>query len=110
MVFFGGYQGRKKLASSTFVVYIDESGDDGFCFGRGSSEWFVLLTSIPDRDYPYFAMGGLDSELNRSVSRAERKSKFLHSILNYASLRDKRQRKKRRTAVKRKIFDNNKIL
>ena len=26
----------------TFVVYIDESGDEGFSFGRGSSEWFVL--------------------------------------------------------------------
>lgn len=26
----------------TFVVYVDESGDEGFSFGRGSSEWFVL--------------------------------------------------------------------
>ena len=26
----------------TFVIYIDESGDEGFAFGRGSSDWFVL--------------------------------------------------------------------
>jgi hypothetical protein len=26
----------------TFVVYIDESGDEGFSFGQGSSEWFIL--------------------------------------------------------------------
>jgi hypothetical protein len=30
----------------TFVVYIDESGDEGFSFGRGSSEWFVLCAVI----------------------------------------------------------------
>ena len=26
----------------TFVVYMDEAGDEGFSFTRGSSEWFVL--------------------------------------------------------------------
>lgn len=26
----------------SFVVYIDESGDEGFAFGSGGSEWFVL--------------------------------------------------------------------
>lgn len=26
----------------TFVAYIDESGDEGFAFDRGSSEWFVI--------------------------------------------------------------------
>jgi len=26
----------------TFIVYVDESGDEGFNFGEGSSEWFVL--------------------------------------------------------------------
>jgi hypothetical protein len=26
----------------TFVVYVDESGDEGFSFGKGSPEWFVL--------------------------------------------------------------------
>lgn len=28
--------------SATFVLYIDESGDEGFSFGGGSSDWFVL--------------------------------------------------------------------
>lgn len=32
--------------SATFVVYTDESGDEGFSFGRGSSEWFVLSAII----------------------------------------------------------------
>lgn len=31
---------------STFVAYIDESGDEGFKFGAGSSEWFVLSAVI----------------------------------------------------------------
>lgn len=26
----------------TFVVFVDESGDEGFRFDRGSPEWFVL--------------------------------------------------------------------
>src|SRR4051812_9599337 len=32
--------------SSSFVVYIDESGDEGFAFGKGSSEWFVLSAVV----------------------------------------------------------------
>jgi len=34
------------MPSPTFVVYVDESGDEGFSFGRGSSEWFVLSAVI----------------------------------------------------------------
>lgn len=30
----------------SFVVYIDESGDEGFAFGSGSSEWFVLSAVV----------------------------------------------------------------
>ena len=30
----------------SFVVYIDESGDEGFKFGAGSSEWFVLSAVV----------------------------------------------------------------
>ncbi|HUT73818.1 MAG TPA: DUF3800 domain-containing protein [Armatimonadota bacterium] len=30
----------------TFVVYVDESGDEGFSFGRGSSDWFVLAAVV----------------------------------------------------------------
>lgn len=32
--------------SVTFTVYIDESGDEGFSFGKGSSDWFVLSAVI----------------------------------------------------------------
>ncbi len=28
--------------AATFVIYIDESGDEGFSFSEGSSEWFIL--------------------------------------------------------------------
>ncbi len=31
---------------ATFVAYIDEAGDEGFKFGKGSSEWFVLGAAI----------------------------------------------------------------
>ena len=34
------------MPSPTFMVYVDESGDEGFSFGRGSSEWFVLSAVI----------------------------------------------------------------
>jgi len=32
--------------SPTFVVYIDESGDEGFSFDRGSSEWLILSAVV----------------------------------------------------------------
>lgn len=32
--------------TSSFVVYIDESGDEGFSFDKGSSEWFILSAVI----------------------------------------------------------------
>lgn len=31
---------------ATFVAYIDEAGDEGFKFGKGSSEWFVLGAAV----------------------------------------------------------------
>ncbi len=34
---------------ATFVAYIDESGDEGFAFGEGSSEWFILSAAITRR-------------------------------------------------------------
>lgn len=33
-------------SSATFVAYIDESGDEGFKFGAGSSDWFVLSAVV----------------------------------------------------------------
>lgn len=32
--------------AGTFVVYIDESGDEGFRFGAGSTDWFALSAVI----------------------------------------------------------------
>ncbi len=32
--------------SATFIVYIDESGDEGFSFNKGSSDWFVLSAVV----------------------------------------------------------------
>ena len=35
--------------NSSFVVYVDESGDEGFVFngdGSGSSRWFVLSAAV----------------------------------------------------------------
>jgi hypothetical protein len=32
--------------STSFVAYVDESGDEGFSFGRGSSDWFVLSAAV----------------------------------------------------------------
>ena len=39
--------------SSSFIAYIDESGDEGFVFnadGSGSSRWFVLSAVVIRRD------------------------------------------------------------
>lgn len=33
-------------SAATFVAYVDEAGDEGFKFGKGSSEWFVLGAAI----------------------------------------------------------------
>jgi hypothetical protein len=33
-------------SNATFVAYIDEAGDEGFKFGSGSSEWFVLAAAV----------------------------------------------------------------
>ncbi|OHB89040.1 MAG: hypothetical protein A3C38_00965 [Planctomycetes bacterium RIFCSPHIGHO2_02_FULL_50_42] len=34
----------------SFVVYIDESGDEGFSFHKGSSEWFILSAVITPKE------------------------------------------------------------
>jgi Protein of unknown function (DUF3800) len=33
-------------ACPTFIAYVDESGDEGFSFQRGSSEWFVISAVV----------------------------------------------------------------
>jgi hypothetical protein len=39
-------QQSQNISKPTFVVYIDESGDEGFRFNAGSSEWFVISAVI----------------------------------------------------------------
>ncbi|MCJ7546589.1 MAG: DUF3800 domain-containing protein [Deltaproteobacteria bacterium] len=34
------------MTTASFAIYIDESGDEGFCFGKGSSDWFVLSAAV----------------------------------------------------------------
>lgn len=34
------------MANESFVAYVDESGDEGFKFGEGSSGWFVLSAVV----------------------------------------------------------------
>ena len=38
---------------------------------------WIFLTSIPGRNYHFYAMDGIDSELNEKEGLAARKSKFL---------------------------------
>jgi hypothetical protein len=35
--------------TTSFVVYIDESGDEGFRFGEGSTNWFILSAVITEK-------------------------------------------------------------
>ncbi len=35
--------------TASWVVYIDESGDEGFLFDKGSSEWFVLSAVVTQK-------------------------------------------------------------
>ncbi len=37
------------MNTNSFVIYIDESGDEGFSFGNGSSDWFVLSAVVTHR-------------------------------------------------------------
>ena len=34
------------MTAASFAIYIDESGDEGFRFGKGSSDWFVLSAAV----------------------------------------------------------------
>ena len=37
--------------SNSLTIYIDESGDEGFQFGFGSSRWFVLAATVYEFEY-----------------------------------------------------------
>jgi hypothetical protein len=42
----GANRQKAQAMTSSFVGYVDESGDEGFAFERGSSRWFVLSCVI----------------------------------------------------------------
>src|SRR3954470_10707878 len=45
---------------SSFIAYVDESGDEGFSFAAGSSEWFVLSALLLRRGTELEAVKVLD--------------------------------------------------
>ena len=56
----------------SFRVYIDESGDEGFSFGQGSSDWFVLSAVITHTADDLAAVKVVDVVRQR-LGRPERK-------------------------------------
>ena len=46
--------------ASSFIAYVDESGDEGFSFAAGSSEWFVLSALLLRRETELEAVKVLD--------------------------------------------------
>ncbi len=74
---------RKYTSASmpcSFVVYVDESGDEGFLFKSGSSEWFVLSAVVTLRSS--------DVETVRLVDRVrERLKKPERKPLHFRDLR-----------------------
>jgi hypothetical protein len=56
----------------TFVVYVDESGDEGFRFGAGSSDWFVL-SAVVTRRATDLAVTRLVDDVRASLNRPARK-------------------------------------
>lgn len=41
---------KPKMSRATYIAYIDESGDEGFKFGQGSSKWLVLSAVVLRRN------------------------------------------------------------
>jgi len=58
--------------NATFVVYIDESGDEGFHFSKGSSQWFVL-SAIITRKFIDVETVKLVDEVRRKLNKPPKK-------------------------------------
>ena len=61
-----------RTVNASFVVFVDESGDEGSSFGRGSSDWFVLSAIIVSRAQELAAVGLVD-EVRAELGRPARK-------------------------------------
>lgn len=57
---------------ATFVVYLDESGDEGFRFASGSSEWFVL-SAVITRKAKEFKVDELVDKVRYDLGKSVRK-------------------------------------
>jgi hypothetical protein len=62
----------RQIVSATFSAYIDESGDEGFAFGRGSSEWFALAAIIVKKQIEPELLR-LVGEIRQALGRPEKK-------------------------------------
>jgi len=58
--------------SATFVAYVDESGDEGFSFGEGSSDWFVL-SAVVTRKAGDLAVVKLVDRVRAQLGKPEKK-------------------------------------
>lgn len=58
--------------AASFRVYIDESGDEGFSFGGGSSEWFILSAVVTHRDEDLAAVKVVDA-VRSQLGKPEKK-------------------------------------
>lgn len=56
----------------TFVVYIDESGDEGFRFNSGSSEWFVVSGVITRKEKDLETVKIID-EIRKQLGKPEKR-------------------------------------
>ncbi|MEO7993649.1 MAG: DUF3800 domain-containing protein [bacterium] len=61
------------MNDSGFQVYIDESGDEGFSFGAGSSDWFVVAAVIARTDTDLRSMSLVD-EIRRLLLRPAKRA------------------------------------
>ena len=71
--------------ASTFVVYIDESGDEGFSFSQGSSEWFVLSAVVTRRSNDLDTVKLVD-EVRSALGRPPRKPLHFRKLRHHHKL------------------------
>lgn len=61
-----------------YRAYIDESGDEGFAFGKGSSDWFVIAAAItPDTDEAQARIASILDDTRAAINAARSGSPFL---------------------------------
>lgn len=71
--------GNQIGTGATFVVYIDESGDEGFLFGKGSSDWFVL-SAVITRVARDLEVVKLVDNVRKKLGKPERKPLYFRDL------------------------------